>query len=278
MTWTNLPPRCASPNQGPPASPAFSDTPSQTSTKLTPTYPLLPHQLHGDVATSSSERTIHQTLPETNRDIVALSVHDPYEGRCHEDGLSNQESIREPEEEEYYYQNTDQELTRNQGLVFFASSSGPSPRIYISASRAQNLEFRLSDQSTCHTPALQDEDTLPSPSPGCTSDSLCPTLSLGEGTVTAENAEALAVSEQDRIEERNRKGRERSLRTRHRNANRLRLLQENCWYLCRENEMLREILRIWEQNKQWGAVLQDLFEKLAELRETRPEPYVPGGV
>lgn len=46
-----------------------------------------------------------------------------------------------------------------------------------------------------------------------------------------------------RAEERNRKGRERSLRTRRRNAARLRTLEEECSQLEKENELLRELLR-----------------------------------
>lgn len=50
-----------------------------------------------------------------------------------------------------------------------------------------------------------------------------------------------ATTEQERINERNRKGRERSLRTRRRNAIRLQVLEQNIVYLTTENNLLRDI-------------------------------------
>ena len=51
------------------------------------------------------------------------------------------------------------------------------------------------------------------------------------------------LTEQERIAERNRKGRERSLRTRRRNASKLKNLEFNCSYLSMENSLLEAFIR-----------------------------------
>lgn len=86
------------------------------------------------------------------------------------------------------------------------------------------------------------------------------------------------LSEQERIEERNRKGRERSMRTRHRNASRLRLLQENCAYLYGENGLLREIVDCCHTGETVNTVvIRGLLGRLLQLRKERPRPYIARG-
>lgn len=86
------------------------------------------------------------------------------------------------------------------------------------------------------------------------------------------------LTEQERIEERNRKGRERSMRTRHRNASRLRLLQQNCAYLYGENGLLREIVECChERGTVDTGTIRGLLRRLTELRRGRPKPYVARG-
>lgn len=81
------------------------------------------------------------------------------------------------------------------------------------------------------------------------------------------------LTEEERIAERNRKGRERSMRTRRRNANRLKNLQENCAYLHAENGFLRQIIFSIRENHDWPTVFS-LVAKMASLRSGRPPSYV----
>lgn len=107
----------------------------------------------------------------------------------------------------------------------------------------------------------------------CSPSNTCTTTTASCTTHQAKNGNAL--TEKERIEERNRKGRERSMRTRHRNASRLRLLQENCAYLYGENGLLREIVECCHDREAVDTgVIRGLLRRLTELRRGRPKPYV----
>lgn len=82
------------------------------------------------------------------------------------------------------------------------------------------------------------------------------------------------LSEQERITERNRKGRERSLRTRRRNAVRMQLLEANVLYLTRENGLLRDV------SSALGAAVDvervvNVIRTLLQCRRLRPPAYPP---
>lgn len=80
------------------------------------------------------------------------------------------------------------------------------------------------------------------------------------------------VSEDEKIAERNRKGRERSMRTRLRNAGRLKSLQENCAHLQVENGVLRQIVVNMRGESEW-TVVRALLHKLETCRGKRPVAY-----
>lgn len=81
-----------------------------------------------------------------------------------------------------------------------------------------------------------------------------------------------SLSEEEKIAERNRKGRERSMRTRLRNASRLKNLQENCAHLQVENGVLRQIVVNMRKESEWDVVC-GLLHKLEMFRRKRPAAY-----
>lgn len=81
------------------------------------------------------------------------------------------------------------------------------------------------------------------------------------------------LTEQERVDERNRKGRERSMKTRRRNANRLISLQESCAYLHKENGVLRQIVISVRDNPDW-SIVRSLLGTLAVFRSRKPPSYV----
>lgn len=95
----------------------------------------------------------------------------------------------------------------------------------------------------------------------------------GDDNVNVLGKNKRGLSDEERIAERNRKGRERSMRTRRRNASRLESLQENCAYLHIENGVLRQIIINIRDNPDWSAV-RSLLGRLVRFRSTRPPQYV----
>lgn len=80
-------------------------------------------------------------------------------------------------------------------------------------------------------------------------------------------------TERQKTEEKNRKGRERSLRTRKRNMARLRTLEDNCTHLEKENNVMRDMLAGIVSGMTLDTA-QSLTAAYAELCRTRPEPHI----
>lgn len=100
------------------------------------------------------------------------------------------------------------------------------------------------------------------------------------------------MTEEQRILERNRKGRERSMRTRQRNALQLKILEENVLYLTTENSLLRDIIAhlksVYGEGTDGQSSLVNIddhpevaqgiimgFTALLLCVQSRPLPYVP---
>lgn len=88
------------------------------------------------------------------------------------------------------------------------------------------------------------------------------------------------MSEEQRIQERNRKGRERSLRTRRRNSLRLKILEQNVVYLTTENTLLKDFaqrLSVMPNSTTASSLHRQIFMSFTALllcASSRPQPYM----
>lgn len=76
------------------------------------------------------------------------------------------------------------------------------------------------------------------------------------------------LTEGERIAERNRKGRERSLRTRRRNASKLKNLEFNCSYLSMENSLLETLIQVIRANTSSEEVV-NLTREILSLQSSK---------
>lgn len=93
-----------------------------------------------------------------------------------------------------------------------------------------------------------------------------------EKTQAQENVQREDMTDMQRAAERNRKGRERSLRTRRRNAARLRILEQNCSYLQRENDLLKHLCHMLHLGNM--DIVAALVAVLVTSHKSKPESYV----
>lgn len=94
-----------------------------------------------------------------------------------------------------------------------------------------------------------------------------PSARLLVAAPTAAAGAKAAKTEEERVQERNKKGRERSLRTRRRNAARLKSLQDGCAFLDRENGVLRALVACLRAGD--AALVGALLRALAAHRATQ---------
>lgn len=118
-------------------------------------------------------------------------------------------------------------------------------------------------------------------------DSSNPIMSKNQTQPDAKPSTTVPQTQEERINERNRKGRERSLRTRRRNAFRLQTLERNVVYLITENNLLKDLVTTLSwlnrdtsppasgSQSQFPHPLIIPFTALLLCALSRPHPYSP---
>lgn len=110
--------------------------------------------------------------------------------------------------------------------------------------------------STTVTRALHEKETTPS-------------------IAIEDNCARRTLTAEQRAEEKNRKGRERSMRTRLRNRARLLSLEANCSYLSTENRLFRGFLVDATANGVSPQLAFEFVSSHCHLHRNRPPPYAP---